>query len=53
MTSDENMPRQRLTISISTEVIKWIDKEIQEGTYYNRSHAIERCLLEKMKKGSE
>jgi Arc/MetJ-type ribon-helix-helix transcriptional regulator len=49
MTTDENMPRQRLTISISKDVIAWIDKKIEDGVYYNRSHAIEKALIEKMK----
>lgn len=49
MTTEENMPRQRITISISKEALEWIDQQIQKGEYYNRSHAFEKCLLEKMK----
>jgi len=49
MTNEAEMPRQRLTISISKEVLKWIDEQVKEGQFYNRSHAIEKTLLEKMK----
>jgi Arc/MetJ-type ribon-helix-helix transcriptional regulator len=49
MTNENELPRQRLTISLSKEVLEWIDQQIKEGAFYNRSHAIEKCLLEKMK----
>jgi len=49
MTTETNMPRQRLTISISKDVLEWIDQQVKDGSYYNRSHAIEKCLIEKMK----
>jgi Arc/MetJ-type ribon-helix-helix transcriptional regulator len=47
--TENHTSRQRLTISISKEVLAWIDTQVKEGAYYNRSHAIEKTLIEKMK----
>jgi metal-responsive CopG/Arc/MetJ family transcriptional regulator len=48
MTSETNMPKQRVTISISKDVLDWIDKQIENRTYKDRSHAIEKVLYDRM-----
>lgn len=40
------MPRKRTQISItlSKEILDWIDKKVDDLTFGNRSHAIEKAL---------
>lgn len=35
------MVRERITISVDEDVIKWLDKMIQGGQFFNRSHGLE------------
>lgn len=44
------MPRERVSITLPEEVVKWIDEKIKNRTYANRSHAAEVVFLEAMKK---
>jgi len=46
-----NMPRERVSITLPTECVDWIDKKIESRIYANRSHAIEVLILESMKGG--
>jgi metal-responsive CopG/Arc/MetJ family transcriptional regulator len=48
MISEANMPKQRVTISISKDVLDWIDKQIENRNYKDRSHAIEKVLYDRM-----
>lgn len=41
----ENMPKQRVTISLPRELVEWLDKKIEKRVYANRSHAIEVLIL--------
>jgi len=41
------MPKQRVTISISKEVLEWVDGQIEKRIYKDRSHAIEKLLYDK------
>jgi len=47
-----NMARERPTICVTLppELISWIDDRVKDRTYGSRSHAIERAILELMKK---
>ena len=44
----ESMPKHRVTISISKDVLEWIDKQVQDRTFKDRSHAIEKLIYDKM-----
>ena len=46
------MVRERVSITLPKECIKWLDKQVESRRYHNRSHAIEILILEKMKKTS-
>ena len=41
---------KRVSISISEETLKFIDDEVEEGNYYNRSHAIQRLVADEKKR---
>ncbi len=44
-TTMESMPRKRIAVSLSTELIKWVDSEVKATTFGSRSHAIEHALV--------
>lgn len=46
----QNMPRERVSITLPKECIKWLDQKILTRVYANRSHAIEVLILEAKKK---
>lgn len=45
------MSRERVSITLPKECMKWIDNKIESRTYANRSHALEVLILEAMKRG--
>jgi len=45
----ENMAKARVTISISKDVLEWIDKQVEDRIFKDRSHAIEKLIYDKMK----
>jgi len=47
----ENVPRERVSITLPRECVKWIDEKIGSRIYANRSHAVEVLVLEAMKRG--
>jgi len=49
----ESMPKQRVTISISKDVLAWIDRQVQDRTFKDRSHAIEKLIYDKMQEKKE
>jgi len=42
--------RERVSITLPSECIAWIDKQVEARTYHNRSHAIEVLILKEMQK---
>ncbi len=46
-------PRERLSITLPTECVEWIDKKVKSRVYSNYSHAIEVLILEAIKRGME
>lgn len=44
MSSEIEMPKERVSITIRKELLEWIDKKIEDLTYASRSHAIEYAL---------
>jgi len=47
---EREMSRERVSITLPKECIKWIDNQVEARTYHNRSHAIEVLILKEMKK---
>jgi metal-responsive CopG/Arc/MetJ family transcriptional regulator len=43
------MVRQRISVTLPKECIQWLDEQVNARKYYNRSHAIECVIIEKMK----
>jgi Arc/MetJ-type ribon-helix-helix transcriptional regulator len=39
------MVKVRLTVTVQPELIKWIDKEIEQGHFADRSHAVQYSML--------
>jgi Arc/MetJ-type ribon-helix-helix transcriptional regulator len=44
------VPRERVSITLPKECIDWIDEQVKDRKYANRSHAIEVIVLEAKKK---
>ena len=36
--------KRKITISSDDAIIKWIDKQIKNGRFRNRSHGFEQCV---------
>ena len=34
------MTKEKISVSIDTKLLKWIDKQVEDGTFANRSHAL-------------
>jgi Arc/MetJ-type ribon-helix-helix transcriptional regulator len=48
------MVKVKLTISISPELIRWIDEQVEKGYFADRSHAVQYAIIkikELMEKG--
>jgi len=43
------MVRERLSLTLPKECIRWIDKQVETRIYHNRSHAVEVLILKEMK----
>lgn len=43
--------KPRIGIVIDQNLLDWIDKEIESKHFANRSHAIQVCVFEAMKRG--
>lgn len=46
----ENVPRERVSLTLPQECVEWIDKKVESRIYSNRSHAFEVIILEAMKR---
>lgn len=46
----ETVTRQRISITLPNECVEWLDKQVEERTYFSRSHAIEVLILNEKKK---
>jgi metal-responsive CopG/Arc/MetJ family transcriptional regulator len=45
-----DMPKKRVTVSISPEVLQWLDGEVEKRVYKDRSHAVEKLVYDRMQK---
>jgi len=44
------MPEIKTSVTLSEEIVKWIDEQIKTKKFASRSHAIEYCVYQVMKK---
>jgi len=49
----EDMPKERISITIRKEFLQWLDSKVEALTYASRSHAIESLIAEKIKQKKE
>ena len=40
----ESMVKKRIAITVSEDLLKWVDRKVKDTTFANRSHAIEHAL---------
>lgn len=45
----ETVVRERVSITLPPECLKWLDEKVEARKYFSRSHAIEVLILDKMK----
>ena len=48
------MPKVKLTVTVTPEIFKWIEEEVEKGHFADRSHAVQYSLIkvrELMKEG--
>ena len=48
----DSMVKKRIAVTVSEELLKWVDRKVKETTFANRSHAIEHALT-KLKETEE
>ena len=48
----ESMVKKRIAITVSADLLKWVDQKVKDTTFANRSHAIEHSLT-KLKEAEE
>lgn len=41
----EIMPKRRMCVTVREELLEWVEKQIEEGIYATKSHAVERALI--------
>jgi Arc/MetJ-type ribon-helix-helix transcriptional regulator len=39
-----SMVKERIAVTISAELLKWVDTKVEDTTFANRSHAVEHAL---------
>ncbi len=42
--NSEVMVKKRIAITVSSDLLKWVDQKVKETTFANRSHAVEHAL---------
>ena len=47
------MAKERITITIDKELLKWIDARIEEKVFANRSHGFEFLIMKEKKERKE
>jgi metal-responsive CopG/Arc/MetJ family transcriptional regulator len=47
------MPKQRVTISMSQDVLEWLDSQVEKRNFKDRSHAIEKIIYDRMMEQKE
>ncbi len=44
------MPRPSISVTLPPKCIEWLDQQVQDRIYHNRSHAVEYVILMAMEK---
>ena len=44
------MSKERITVTIESELLKWLDYKVKEKIYANRSHGFEFLIADKKRK---
>ncbi len=44
------VPRERVSITLPKDLVEWVDQQVKDRKYANRSHAIEVIILDAKKK---
>jgi len=39
-----NMVKKRIAVTVSEDLLRWIDTKVKDTTFSNRSHAVEHAL---------
>ena len=42
----ESMTKKRIAITVSEDLLKWVDRKVKDTTFANRSHAVEHALAQ-------
>jgi Arc/MetJ-type ribon-helix-helix transcriptional regulator len=42
----EIMTKKRIAVTVSEDLLKWVDRKVKDTTFANRSHAIEHALTQ-------
>lgn len=45
--------KERITITIDDDLLKWVDKRIDEKVFANRSHGVEYLIKQKIIEGKK
>lgn len=45
--------KERITITLDKELLKWLDKKIEEKVFANRSHGFEFLIRKRMEQEKE
>ena len=45
--------KKRITVTLDTELLVWLDKKIKERIFANRSHGFEFLIKQKMDEGQK
>ena len=43
------MPKAKISVSLDVDLIMWVDEQVEEGVFKNRSQGIEQILRQRMK----
>jgi Arc/MetJ-type ribon-helix-helix transcriptional regulator len=41
-----NMVKKRIAVTVSEDLLRWVDGKVKDTTFANRSHAVERALTQ-------
>jgi Arc/MetJ-type ribon-helix-helix transcriptional regulator len=40
----ESMVKKRIAVTVSVDLLKWVDRKVEDTTFASRSHAVEHAL---------
>ena len=45
--------KERITVTLDKELLKWLDEKVKDKTFANRSHGFEYLMKRKMEEGKK